>query len=225
MATQFIDIYEKLEIIKDDKRIVNKPTNLLYKLYYAYLETAIARFRRDCYKDITSLTKFEQKEFGFISDGVSADYVLTSSILDGSTFYIGYAKDALTAYTEITSANYTYNSVTNTITISGITVPENYVVYIANYVIGSFTADLDYDEKAILVEGSLIPYLEEQATRNSLLKQMTYGGQQNVYSQANHIKEVRSTVKAQEDKVRLLIHDYSYKANPNRVRGLGGGLV
>lgn len=225
MATPFIDIYEKLEIIKDDKRIMNKPTNLLYKLYFSYLEFAIAQFRRDCYKDITSLTKFQQKEFGFISDGVSADYVLTSSILDNSNFYVGYSKDSTTAYTEISSSNYTYNNLTNTITISGITIPEDYIVYVSNYVIGEFTADLDYDERIILVEGCMIPYLQEQATRNSLLKQMTYGGGQNVYSQANHIKETRDTVKAQEDRVGLLVHNYSYKANPNRVRGLGGGLV
>jgi hypothetical protein len=218
MATQFTEIYEMNEILKCDSRINMKPSNQVYKLYYIYLKYIIGLFFRDCYKDIVNHIPFSQKEYLFKSDGIDNTIVLNSDPLENCKFYIGYAKDSSTAYTEITQ--YTYDSATKTITIPAFLVPENYLIYISSYVIGSFSCDLDYDERLILSEGMLIPFQKEQQNRNGLLTQMVYGASQKIDSQANHIKSVHSVVTDQEQRVNDLIVKYTYRANPDNLSGL-----
>lgn len=122
METQFTEIYEMNEVLKCDSRINSKPSNQIYKYYYICLKYAIGLFGRDCYKEITNHTPYSQKEYLFKSDGIDNALVLNSPALENCNFYVGYAKDSNTAYTEITQ--YTYDSSTNTITIPSFLVPE-----------------------------------------------------------------------------------------------------
>jgi len=226
MGTKFLDIYEKMDIIRDDNRIRNKRTNDIYRLYYDYLSFAIAQFYRTCKKvsskDLIHNNPFTQIEYGFISDGTDTDYILSTLPLDNGLFYVGYSQDTDTSFTEIPSDKYGYDELTNTITITGITIPENYIVYISSYQIGEFNETLDLDEISILANGSLIPYLQEQQNRTSLMTQYVFGGSMNMFSQSQHLSSVRITVSTQEDKVQNMITRYSYLASTNNLKGLGG---
>lgn len=228
MGTKFTDVYEKMDIIRDDNRIRNKRTNDVYRLYYDYLTFAIAQFYRTCKKvsskDLTQNTPFQQIEYGFISDGVDNEFLLTSpsSPLENGCFYVGYSPDVNTSFTEITSDKYSYDEMTHTITVTGIVIPNNYIVYISSYLIGEFNDDLVYDEISILANGSIIPYLQEQQNRTSLMTQYVYGASMKMFSQAEHISSVHNVVKSQEDKVTNMITRYSYLASQNLLKGLGG---
>lgn len=222
MATEFKEIYESSEILKNDNRIVNKPANQLYKLYYLYLKSSIGLFMRECYKDIKNHTPFSQQEYLFKSDGID-NTLLLSPIYppENCNFYVGYSKDSNTTYTEITE--YTYDLNTHTLTIPSSLVSENYLIYVSGYVIGSFNVDLEFDEQDILLQGMLIPFLQEQQNRNSLLTHMVYGASQKASSQGEHLKQIHSVVKDQEDKVASMIKKYSYSANPENLSKLGVG--
>ena len=221
MSTPFTDIYSLNEIIRNDNRLSLKPTNQIYQLYYKYLQYAIAYFFRDCYVDLKDNVSNSQNEFMFIANGTDNQFQLSSQLLN-SAFYVGVAKDKDTVYTEVDSSNYTFDILTNVLTITSSLITAGYVVYISNYVIGQFNLNLDYDEKIILSEAMNIPFLEEQQNRNSLLTQMVYGGESKIYSQANHINSVHTTVEDQIIKVKRMIKEYSYRASPDSLKKLGG---
>jgi len=223
MSTPFVDIYCLNEVIKNDNRLVNLSPNQVYALYYLYLTYARSYFLYSCYKDLDAITPFLQEEYYFISDGIDKDYNLSPAPLSGSEFYIGYKNPDDTYYTQI--FDYTYSSITNILTTAD-TIPVDNEVYISGYIIGSFDDDLSILEKTILSNGMLVPWSQEKEMKNSLLSQMIYGGTQRLYSQANHISQVKGIVNNQYLViVKGMISEYSYKASPNSVRGLGGGLV
>ena len=213
-----------MEIVKNDNRLINKPTNLIYKLYWDYLNTAISLFFRDCYKDITNNIPFSQIEYKFIANGTDDDFLLESPNIppDNSLFYVGYSSGENVAFIEVPASKYTYNSTTHVLTTDIALIPSGSIVYISAYIIGEFIDTLDYDEINILKEGCLIPFLQEQQNKISLLNQLVYGNQK-LYSQAEHLKQVKDTVVNQENKVISMITKYSYRANPDKLKYLGGG--
>lgn len=220
--TTFKEIYEQNEVVKNDQRLLLKPTNLIYKLYYDYLKKSIGLFWRDCYQDIKNHTPFSQEEYLFIVDGIDNEFLLSPVPTNSSNIYVGYAKDANTAYTEIPSSDYTYDADTNVISIDLPSLPsEGSLLYISMYEIGMFNVELETDEQDILVEGMLIRYLEEQQNKNTLLNYMVYGGSQKAASQGEHLKQVHTVVVDQERKVNDLITKYSYRADPNKLSSLG----
>ena len=50
MATSFEEIYCLNSVIKIDQRLTNKPSYMLYDLYWKYLQLAIPYFQYDCRK-------------------------------------------------------------------------------------------------------------------------------------------------------------------------------
>lgn len=222
MATEFIEIYELNEVIKNDNRLKNKPSNKLYQLYFTYLKKGISLFWRDCYNNLKNIVPFSQSEYLFQSDGVDNQFLLSPSPTVNENIYVGYARDLNTSYTEIPSSSFTFDKVSNVVTISPESNLNNNYYYIATYEIGSFIENLDYDVQDILSESMNIPFLEEQQNRTSLLNQMVYGENQKMYSQSQHILSVHTTAKDQEQKVLDMITKYSYKAAPDNLHGLGG---
>ena len=217
MGTQFSEIYEMNETIKLDTRLFGKPDNLLYSLKFKWLKYAISMFDNDCYQDINTFTPFSQVEYEFVADGINNVYTLNPTPIGNSNFYI--SVDDSSGYA------YTFNSINNQLTITPIP-PSNSPIYISAYIIGSFPIDLTIREQNILAEGMLVPWLEQQKNRNDLLNQMVYSGDMKIYSQANHISEVDKVADNQYyKKVKSMINEYSYRRNPNGVKGLGGGLI
>lgn len=227
MATLFIDIYKENEIIRNDNRLKFKPTNKIYELYYLYLKSGIALFSRCCYKNLANNIPFSQTEYLFKSNGIDNEYLLESPNIppENCNFYVGYTTDINTSYVEINENEYSYNKTTHILTINSTDkiIIENDYIYVSAYIIGQFNDTLDYDEVNILVNAMNIPFLQEQENRNSLLNQIVYGGGQKIYSQGEHINSVHKVLKDQKDSVNVMIKEYTYCANPNRLCGLGGG--
>ena len=229
MGTQFIDIYRQNEILKNDQRLNSKITNQIYSLYAQYLDFAIGEFEIDCYKDLeTNLVPFSQAEYEFIANGTDNQFLLQSPNTPATNclFYVGYAKDNTTAYTEITSNNYIYNSTTNILTITNPTlITAGYLIYVSAYVIGSFAVTLNKQEINILNQGMLVPWDMEHVHRDSLLAQKVYGGSQKLYSQAQHISSVNNVMDNQYFQIfKGMIRNYTYRYNQNKTQGLAGGL-
>lgn len=220
--TKFEEIYELNEIMKNDGRLIGKPSNQIYSLQYKYLKYAISLFESDCYKDLNKMTPFFQQEYYFISDGIDNEYLLSPVSPNNCNFYVGYRVDENVNYMQI--IDYAYDSDTHVLTINE-TIPNSAEVYVSGYIIGSFEEDLNIKEQEILAEGMLVPYLKEQVNKQSLLNQMVYGDKTNRPSQANHIKEVKDVSTTQLELVESMINKYTIKYTTDNLLGLGGGLI
>lgn len=222
-GTNYTEIYCLNDVIKNDNRLINKPQNQIYALFSVYLDYAISYFMYDCYVDLNDRILFSQEQYYFNSDGIDKDYLLSPVPPTSCEFYVGYRATDEDIFTQ--TYDFVFDSLTNIITIND-NIPSGYEVYISGYIIGKFNQTLNLLEKAILSNGMLVPWDQEQLNKNSLLNQMVYGGTTKIYSQGNHIKEVKTIVNNQYfNIVKGMISEYSYKANPNKVKGLGGGLV
>lgn len=223
MSTSFDDIYCLNSIIKQDAEIQTLTTNNKYALYYLYLQFSISYFLADCYKNLSDITPFSQTEYNFISDGNDNQYFLTPEPINGSKLYVGYRENANLPFTEIPLSEYIYDSTTCILTLLN-NPPLNYLIYVGAYIVGKFNADLIITEKTILAEGMNVPFDQGQLQKNSLLNMMVYGGTTKMYSQANHISELRNTTNNQYyNIVRGQINEYTYKYNPRHLKGLASG--
>jgi len=222
--TSFLEIYNLQETLKNDSRLINKPTNQIYSLYNSYLQYAVGLFYPYCYKDLlTNSQEFSQIEYYFESDGTDNNFLLQSpSIpLTNGQFYVGYKTSENSVYTEVQSSDYTYNSATNVLTIALDTFFKGTCVYVSSYIVGNFPVELNLTEQNILAEAMLIPYLKEHQNRNTLLTQMIYGGSTKIYSQSSHLDSVHKTVREQVDDVMDMIIKYTYILSPNKLKDLG----
>lgn len=218
MGTNFTEIYDLNETLKLDTRLFGKPDNLIYSLKFKWLKYAISIFDNDCYQDINTFTPFSQTEYEFVGSGANNIFTLNPIPSANCNFYIS-VDDINSGY------SYTFDNINNQLTITPIP-PLNSQIYISAYIIGSFNVDLTIREQNILSEGMLVPWLEQQKNRNDLLNQMVFSGDFKMYSQANHISEVDKISDNQYyKKVKSMINEYSYRRNPNGIKGLGGGLI
>ena len=216
--TSFIEIYNMNEIIKTDTRLVGKPKNLIYQLYFQYLQTAIGYFKSDCYQDIIDITPFSQIEYGFTGNGTTKIFTLDSQPPIGSLFYV--------SLDNMETIKYSYDSILNQITFIDAPLSQS-DIYIGAYIIGQFnSANLNFSEKDILCQGMIVPWLQQQRNSDQLLHQMVFGTDFKIYSQGAHIEQLNNTLDSQYLKfVMSRINMYSWKENPNGLMGLGGGLI
>ena len=70
MATSFEEIYCLNSVIKIDQRLTNKPSYMLYDLYWKYLQMAISLFQYDCRKNLYDNVPFSLTEYSFTGVGV-----------------------------------------------------------------------------------------------------------------------------------------------------------
>ena len=215
--TDFNEIYCLNLTMKNDPRLANIPLNMYYSLSWKYLQVAISRFQYESIPDITDNVPFKEIDYEYECDGVDAVFQINpSEEIATPKFTINQIYGDET--TEI--VDYTYDSELSTITLDSAP-PQGATLKIAEYQIGYFNADLNYHEKEILAQGMLIPFLEENRNRESLLNQFVYGGSVKIHSQAEHLKTIDNALKEQLKLVSNLIIDYTYRANIEQYNGLG----
>lgn len=215
--TDFNEIYCLNLTMKNDPRLADIPLNMYYSLCWKYLQVAISRFQYESIPDITDNVPFAEIDYEYECNGIDSTFELnTSQAITTPNFVITQTYGGIT--TNIT--NYDYNSETNVITLAEVP-PSLAIIKIAEFEIGHFNADLNYREKEILAQGMLIPFLEENRNRESLLNQFVYGGSVKIHSQAEHLKTIENALKEQIKIVNNLIIDYSYRANTEKYGGLG----
>ncbi len=96
-------------------------------------------------------------------------------------------------------------------------------VYRKKIFMGSFEADLNEQEVSFLARGMVIPYLEFHLQKHRHLNQMVYSKDYKIYSQAQHIKEVRDTITEAKKELKQDLVMYSLFQSPDNLRSSGGG--
>lgn len=215
--TDFNEIYCLNLVMKNDPRLAKIPINIYYSLCWKYLQIAISRFQYESIPDITDNVPFLETDYEYECNGVDTEFQLNEvNFAETPNFNI-----ILTiGDNKTTISDYTYNSETNIITLSEAPI-SGATLQISEYQIGHFNVELTYREKEILAQAMLIPYLEENQNRESLLNQFVYGGSVKIHSQAEHLKTITSALKEQRTMVNNLIIDYTYRANTEGYIGLG----
>lgn len=220
MATSFEEIYCLNAVIKNDQRLYNKPTYMIYSLNWKYLQLAIALFQYDCRKNLYDFVPFSLTSYSFIGDSVNNIFKLDPApdyTMD-TNFYITKQLDCEKPVLQETS--YTWDDINDTIILDDI--PEiGSTVTIYAYEVGQFNEDLDFDEKRILAEAMNIFYFEEYMTNSKVLNFATYGGSIKMHSQAEQLKTVTAAYQASKREVEGDISKYTYKTAPFGLGGLG----
>ena len=217
MLTDFNEIYCLNLVMKNDPRLAKIPINNYYSLCWKYLQVAISRFQYECLYDLTDNVPFMEIDYEYECNGVDNVFELgENSTMTSPNFAI-----YLVGGENIEEIkDYEYDEENNSITLVSAPI-EGETLKIAEYQIGHFNSDLTYREKEILAQAMLIPYLEENQNRESLLNQFVYGGSVKIHSQAEHLKTISTALKEQVRMVNNLIIDYTYRANLEEYGGLG----
>lgn len=225
MATSFEEIYCLNTVIKIDQRLVDKPSYILYDLYWKYLQLSIPYFQYDCRKDLLDLVPFSLTEYSFTGDGEENMFQLDPAPenTEDIKFYITLQVDCGSTAREV--VDYEWDSKHNVITLTNATPAPGEIINIASYNIGQFNADLNYDEKAILARAMNIPYYEEQMTNSKILNFATYGGSIKMHSQAEQLKTLTSAYQMTKRELEGDISHYTYRTAPLGLLGLGGKTV
>lgn len=215
--TDFNEIYCLNLVMKNDPRLAEIPMNIYYSLCWKYLQVAISRFQYESIPDITDNVPFKEVDYEYECNGEDSEFSLgTDEFAETPNFYVVLL---LGSETKVIT-DYTYNPETNSIKLAYTPVGAS-ILQIAQYQIGHFNVELGYREKEILAQAMLIPYLEENQNRESLLNQFVYGGSVKIHSQAEHLKTITAALKEQRNMVNNLIIDYTYRANTENYIGLG----
>lgn len=224
MATSFEEIYCLNSVIKIDQRLTDKPSYLLYDLYWKYLQLSIPLFQYDCRKDLLDLVPFSLTEYSFVGDGENNIFQLEPKPnIKSPSFYIGTQIDCGKPSREI--RKYLYDDINGTITLTDYTPILGEEITVSMYEIGYFNADLGYDEKRILAEAMNVPYYEEQMTNSKILNFAIYGGSIKMHSQAEQLKTVTAAYQTAKRELEGDISQYSYRTAPKGLLGLGARTV
>lgn len=221
--TSFEEIYCLNSVIKQDQRLVDKPSYMLYDLCWKYLQLSIPYFQYDCRKDLLDLVPFSLTEYSFTGDGESNIFELDPMPSGNLDFYITTQIDCSQPSVQITK--YVYDEETHSITFMDSTPTLGENVKIIAYDIGHFNAELNYDEKAILARAMNLPYYEEQMTNSKVLNFAVYGGSIKMHSQAEHEKILNQVYTTAKRELEGDISHYSYRTAPRGLFGLGGRTV
>lgn len=220
MATSFDEIYCLNSVIKNDPRLVNKPSYEVELINWKYLQFAISKFMYDCKKDIATNIPFSSTEYTFVGDGENSIFTLSPIPTFDITpnFSILIQKTCGKPYQSIT--DYIWSSENNTITLLDVPIKGSKIKIYA-YQEGQFNVDLDIDEKIILADAMNIPYFEEAAAARKVLDFSLYGGSVKMHSQAEHQKTLEDSLRSQILLVEGEISNYSYRRANFCYPGLG----
>ena len=216
VMTDFNEIYCLNLVMKNDPRLAEIPINMYYSLCWKYLQIAISRFQYESIPDITDNVPYIEIEYEYECDGIETEFQLNETNLINPNYVV-----TLTVGDENSKiTDFTYNNINNSIVLPEPPLDDT-ILKIVVYQVGYFNVDLTDREKEILAQGMLIPYLEENQNRESLLNQFVYGGSVKIHSQAEHLKTIESALQDQIKLVNNLIIDYTYRANLEGYTGLG----
>lgn len=220
MGTTFQEIYCLNSTVSDDRRLSLLPISKKYAVLYDYLKFGISfeSFYRKCYQNIQLKTPYSSTVYTFEADGVGRTYTLSPQPSDNvaiDVYYIdAYGKD-------VTVSDFTYENYEVTTTE---VFPAGVNLQISAYIIGEFEEDLDLDVQDILATAMLIPYKKYYQNRAENMQQRIASDGVTVYSPANFKKELSAELKQEITDLRRKIQTYMLSADPNNLKGWGGGF-
>jgi len=215
LATTFDDIYNLNEAIMTDYRLSSLPENLFYYVLSQYLSHAISLFTPFTLKDLTQKVNFSQEIFEFTGDGTTKDFVLSPAPATGS----GYA--FFVSLGGVENTDFTYSELTSTLSFTNAPALDS-AIYIAYYIVGNFTIDLDIEEQAILADAMAIPFTKSNVLNSKQLRQMISAAPVSLTSQANHNKVIFDGLSSLMDDLLIRMKRYSYTSDPDDLSGMLG---
>ena len=222
MATPFVDLFEEFLI-----REVDSAKILSYKVDFRYnLLSSLLYGGREMYRDIIysndglALNKaedcieFQRQTYNYTTTNTTFVQVLSPIPPTNASFYV--------EVNNVASQNFSYDPLTYTITITGLTGTSN--IYIGAYLNGQFNQTLNLTERGLFVRLMGLQWLRDKIKTDKLICQKVYGKDWGMHSQANHLKELDDLYKYEYDSVYKDIMLYSYRNSPHDLQELGGAF-
>lgn len=213
--TKFEEIYELATMIMEDEKIKQAPLYKKYLILYKFLQISIGHFNARCFKDLKTIQPYVYKEYNFTGDGMETEYILSENAFTVDTkIYVEVETEkgsGIFAELPDTEYSFKYNSAEVDFTKA---INHGFRCHIVVYRIGYFLADLDIEEKLILARGMVVPFIESQLQKESVMNHMVYGTGAKMYSQAEHLKQLNTILKDTKYEVEGRINAYTYESNP-----------
>lgn len=213
--TKFEEIYELATLIMEDEKIKQAPLYEKYLILYKFLQLAIGHFNARCFKDLKTIQPYVYKEFNFTGDGIETEYMLSENAFTVDTqIYVEMETEKDSGiFTELPSDEYTFKYNSAIVTFNN-PINKNFKCKIVVYRVGYFLDDLDFEEKSILALEMVIPFIERQLQKESLMNHMVYGTGAKMYAQSEHMKQLNTILKDTRYEVEGRINAYTYESNP-----------
>lgn len=213
--TKFEEIYELATMIMEDEKIKQAPLYKKYLILYKFLQLSIGHFNARCFKDLKTIQPYVYKEFSFEGDGMETDYTLSegSFTVDTKIYVEVETEKDSGIFSELSETEYSfkYNSAEVDFNTA---INKGFRCHIVVYRIGYFFDTLDIEEKIILARGMVVPFIESQLQKESVMNHMVYGTGAKMYSQAEHLKQLNTILKDTKYEVEGRINAYTYESSP-----------
>lgn len=213
--TKFEEVYELATMIMEDEKIKQAPLYKKYLILYKFLQLSIGHFNARCFKDLKTIQPYVYKEFSFVGDGMETEYILSEGAFTVDTkcyVEIETSKDS-GIYAELPSTEYSFKYNSAEVDFKK-AINNGFKCHIVVYRIGYFLDDLDIEEKTILARGMVVPFIESQMQKESVMNHMVYGTGAKMYSQAEHLKQLNTILKNTKYEVEGRINAYTYESSP-----------
>ncbi len=213
--TKFEEIYELATMIMEDEKIKQAPLYKKYLILYKFLQISIGHFNARCFKDLKTIQPYVYKEFNFAGDGMETEYMLSENAFTVDTkIYIEVETEKGSGiFSELPETDYSFKYNSSEVIFKQ-AINHSFRCHIVVYRVGYFFDDLDIEEKLILARGMVIPFIESQLQKESVMNHMVYGTGAKMYSQAEHLKQLNTILKDTKYEVEGRINAYTYESNP-----------
>lgn len=213
--TKFEEIYELATMIMEDEKIKQAPLYKKYLILYKFLQISIGHFNARCFKDLKTIQPYVYKEFYFTGDGMETEYMLSENAFTVDTkIYIEMETEKDSGiFAELPETNYSFKYNSAEVDFNN-AINNGFKCHIVVYRIGFFYDDLDIEEKIILARGMVVPFIESQLQKESIMNHMVYGTGAKMYSQAEHLKQLNTILKDTKYEVEGRINAYTYESSP-----------
>lgn len=213
--TKFEEIYELATMIMEDEKIKQAPLYKKYLILYKFLQISIGHFNARCFKDLKTIQPYVYKEFNFAGDGMETEYMLSENAFTVDTkIYIEVETEKGSGiFSELPETDYSFKYSSSEVIFKQ-AINHSFRCHIVVYRVGYFFDDLDIEEKLILARGMVIPFIESQLQKESVMNHMVYGTGAKMYSQAEHLKQLNTILKDTKYEVEGRINAYTYESNP-----------
>ena len=220
MATLFTEIFDEFLMREiDSAKIMSYKIDFRYKLLSSLLLGA-----REVYRDVIYSTngvalnkcedviEFQRVTYNYSTTNATFTQVLNPTPPTNSEFYV--------EVNGTQTVNFTYDPLTYTIVVNGLIGTSS--IYISAYANGQFNQTVNLTEKGLFVRLMGVLYLRDKIKTDKLLCQSVYGKDWNMYSQANHLREIQAINEKEYDTIYKDMMLYTFRNSATHLKELGG---
>lgn len=195
-----------------------------------YLTILLTRAREEFYNLVYSnsssinnkmddVIDYYSQEFNFTVVASTPTNIFNLSPLpkSGSNLYV--------TVNNVEITNYTYNSTTGNIQMDNLSVGSE--VQVVAFLNGQFNQTLSLIERGILTDWLGCLFLKDKIKQERLYNQAIFGKDEEMTSQANHLKSLNDIFNDALKNVKTKTFEYTYRNNPDHLSQLGakGGVI